>query len=748
MWSRLTFGLLLLGAGRAANAAPPDLLTFPSEIRLLGASHAFLERAYGRLCAPPLDDPEFVLSDVGFQLTRRFTEYSGDISGRMLGALNAAEALLGRESEMTKALCARFPQYQKADGHFGTDQDLKAQVDQARDMPILWGNGRLLLALSERCRRAPDPALRTAAERLGEYVLSTRPYYGLKENFERVGGQFASGFTTCYPSMIDGLVALAELTGEARFADEARFIAKLSLLDKEFKQHHSHGRLVAYRGMLDLDRLSGRAEFTSEVAAGCRRVTEEMILPTGGVTEMSDREYVRDEGCSEADWLRVNLLLWRATGETVYLDAAEHVLRNHLLVMQYSNGGFGHCTFNPLVKDGQTWPAGRVEHFCSDSYWCCSMHGAQVLTDAAEYAAVAAGNAICLTWLAETQSTFDIAGKKVSVRTEQVQPTTWRVTTGGAGESGVTLRLRAPGWSDSVLVNGVPNQAAQGWVEYPIKASDSSTITVEFSRGIRLAGPYAAAAREGEPRRVFAGPDLYCLTQPLLDRDFLPEDGVPVIYLAAEMPSEDTGRIPVLAEGREGRLQKALLEPLLGRTPGACWFLFDVRRVTPEDFAAKAPAALPPRALGPRIECLFASDQAYEVYLNGEKIFSGAGWSESPRVTAYAVPGVNTIAVITPAGIKVPGLIGMVLTGQETLVTQPGEWSAYAFGDTPPPALLTQSSVEGEALPLNDLGGFGAAPWKHTPAHYASTPARWIWPQDNTTGEGRTHFLFRRTFDL
>ncbi len=60
-----------------------------------------------------------------------------------------------------------------------------------------------------------------------------------------MGGLFASGFTTCYPSLIDGLVALGVATGEERFLDEAQFIGELSLRDQEFASRHSHGRLTA-----------------------------------------------------------------------------------------------------------------------------------------------------------------------------------------------------------------------------------------------------------------------------------------------------------------------------------------------------------------------------------------------------------------------------------------------------------------------------------------------------------------------
>jgi len=153
--------VLLIGAEGVADEAVP--VEAPQHIEAIGQTRVRLMRAADRLCAPPLDDIRFVLADVSLQMTRRFTNYSGDISGRLLGALNAADPILGRTSPMVARLVAKFPEYQKPDGHFGAKQDLDKLV-QIRDMPILWGNGRLLLALAERCRwssKAATASVRT-----------------------------------------------------------------------------------------------------------------------------------------------------------------------------------------------------------------------------------------------------------------------------------------------------------------------------------------------------------------------------------------------------------------------------------------------------------------------------------------------------------------------------------------------------------------------------------------------------------
>jgi DUF1680 family protein len=50
----------------------------------------------------------------------------------------------------------------------------------------------------------------------------------------------------------------------------------------------------------------------------------------GGVGEKFQVRSANDEGCSEADWLRLNLRLWKLTGETRFLDMAERLMLKQL----------------------------------------------------------------------------------------------------------------------------------------------------------------------------------------------------------------------------------------------------------------------------------------------------------------------------------------------------------------------------------------------------------------------------------
>jgi len=746
----MVHGVLLMGvmvltasSGSTPSAGP---LRPADRVEAVGESLARLKRAYDRLCSPPLNDPEFVLSDVGFQRTRRFTEYSGDISGRMLGALNSAGEILGCQSPMIDALIAGFRRYQKPDGHFGRDQDLHRGVNQARDMPILWGNGRLLLALAERHRCRPSEEVLTLARRLGEYAVSTRPHYGRKENFERVGGVAASGYTTCYPSLIDGLAALGDVCGDPRFLEEARFIAGLSLSDREFAKHHSHGRLTAYRGMLDLDRFTGKRDFIDAVASGYRRVLDDFILPTGGVTEYFDRTYDRDEGCSEGDWLRVSYLLWVATGRMEYLDAAEHVLRNHILPTQFSNGGFGHWVYLPL-SDGKTdYPYGGISNVGSESYWCCAMHCTQALADAVRWGVVTDGRRILITWLAEVRATFKPrdAASPITVGVERSGADSWKVSADLGPAGAMPLALRVPGWAEAIVVDGKRRTPENGWVVVEPKESGSMALQVLLPGEIRLHGPYRSQVEEGQPVRVFAGPDLYCLPEVHVGEKAAPRGAVPTLLIAAQRPVD--GQVPVLIEDGNGKRQRAALVPMSRRPAGGARYLFRVRRVDAETFGRLVDAAEAPPGTGRAVELEFGCDGECEVYLNGKLTHRHTGWDESPQVEVYSDRAENVLAVKARSGADRPGLIGVIRVGGRTVVTQPGDWTVVPATETVPADwLVNPEKGMDPAARLVDLGGFGAPPWNHTPADYAGTPARWIWAETPEKSP-RQWWLFRCRF--
>lgn len=719
-------------------------IRFADSVVPSGGTRLAIESAYRRLNSPPLNNLEFVLSDVGFQMKRRFTEYSGDISGRMLGALQAAAPLLDTESSMAAQLASELAGYQKADGHFGADQDLSGEVNQTRDMPILWGNGRLLLALCERQRIKPDPKLLAVARRIGDYAISTRPYYGKRENFEQVGGAYSSGFTTCYPSLIDGLAALAEVTGEAKYAEEGRFIARLSLLDRAFEKHHSHGRLTAYRGMLDLDRLAGKPEFLDTLIADCRTIREQFTLPTGGITELFDRTNIRDEGCTEADWIRVNLFLWRATGDPLYLDVAEGALRNHLLAVMWLNGGSGHRIFRSL-RDGQTaYPGGAIDARGADAYWCCCMHVAQILADIARWGIVVTDNKPTVTWLASGKWTFKIDGREVTVTTQRRGPTTWRVKANSPEPLNTVLRLRVPGWCRQISVDGKALTGVDGWADVPCRGGESAGYDITFAKEIRKACVYGSDVKPGEPLRLFLGADLMCLSDALVEDGVLNPDRVPTLRIASDAVEGNV--IPVIVESTD-KSKKCLtrLVPMSRRPAGGCVYLFNVVKTDLKEFKDMGE---PFAQNGIPVEVVMAASGQSETYLNGRLLARLSTLGEGLLMPVHAKVGQNELVVRVRADKEQGMLIGMIRTAGGVVSVTSSTLTATVGDDATLRKYLADPKARlGEPLTMKDLGELGIAPHFHMPADYLGTGARWIWP-DTTGQDAKTWYLVRWRFEI
>ena len=84
------------------------------------------------------------------------------------------------------------------------------------------------------------------------------------------------------------------------------------------------------------------------------------FLIYGGVLEYFGMKYDRDEGCSQADFLRLSLQLWQATGNLDYLERAERCMLNIFYAGQFETGDFGHRRFDetgyiPALGAGRAW---------------------------------------------------------------------------------------------------------------------------------------------------------------------------------------------------------------------------------------------------------------------------------------------------------------------------------------------------------------------------------------------------------
>jgi len=107
----------------------------------------------------PAYSEEFLLADVRPEPVRRFTKYSGDLSGRYIGALATSARTSGRSFPGLDTLVAKVIAMQKPDGYFGAGFNYDNPTDE--DLALLWAMGgywwgcwsTTVLPLSPRCWR-------------------------------------------------------------------------------------------------------------------------------------------------------------------------------------------------------------------------------------------------------------------------------------------------------------------------------------------------------------------------------------------------------------------------------------------------------------------------------------------------------------------------------------------------------------------------------------------------------------------
>lgn len=322
---------------------------------------------------------DFILADLSLkpEFKRRFTDFSGDISGRYLDVFSS----FPNENNPVKLheLMEEALQYQRPDGRFG-NPDLLFDPEKLAgpQMALLWGNGRLLVGLMKYYQMDRQSNVLTAAKKLGNFINGIAENCTRQEVMERLKNNNYMGYI-CFTQLMEGLVLLWDETKDDRYLQTASRV--FTLLPPPGKQH-SHGYLNTLLGTLMLYDRTDKAEqlkFVTDRYDEIVRSPEYLIY--GGVPEyfgsVGHGKVARDEGCSEADFLMLSLGLWKTTGKEVYLEKAEHCLINHLFANQYQTGDFGHRIIDPKIGYG-------LDEEIARSWWCCNFHALRALHETEE----------------------------------------------------------------------------------------------------------------------------------------------------------------------------------------------------------------------------------------------------------------------------------------------------------------------------------------------------------------------------
>ena len=476
-------------------------------ITLHGEVGAAADANMARFNAAPFDSMSWLRADLTGEkvsefdnnnasvMFRPFKNYSGDISGRFIEimALNAQSG--GATNPVFHELLTQVPKLQRAGGYFCSSGDIDWQqpIDRntkgasSKMMPALWGNARMLCGLIEASRAFPDDyTVLATAKKLGDFYVGIVPRFTNPARMAEYtnGTSYASGYVTCWFLAMEGLVKLSALTGDKKYLAAATRMAMFYKLLDRIPIDHSHGMLCNQVSLLLLYEATQDASYLRRVEQRWDELVQgDYTNPAGGIPEKCRVDGQRDEGCAEADWLRLNLELGRVTGKARYWDMAERNLHNQFLENESPTGGFGHH-FLTYDQDGVY---GFTKQFV-ESTWCCTYHGQIGFVNLRDHLLVRDAAALTCNFALDFTSK-DKDGTVVSKLLPTKAPgEVMRQRIRLDGLPATVVRIRQPQWADAITAVGADGVAISVVSKDGFCATAKPVTNVEF---IYAGGVYA-----------------------------------------------------------------------------------------------------------------------------------------------------------------------------------------------------------------------------------------------------------------
>jgi hypothetical protein len=428
--------------------------------------------------------------------------WGADYPGRWVGTMALLSGHTG-EDYSVRRVAERLIGYQQPDGGF-------SPYSSPTDYKEWFGMGRGLAGLVDYHAATGDEHALNAAHRLATHYADRYPSFG-------------PYMYECYSNALEGLVAVTRLTDDPRLRKAAQRMADCSMVFQHVWQSTTispqgrrspcggqiHCQLTTARGLLDLYELSGEARYLAPVLALHDYVCRNTLSIAGGVGFYFNRPE-ENEACADADWLRLNLQLWRLLGESRFLDLAEQTLINQIPFVQASNGAF--CYLRGLQnRSGAAFDV------------CCSHHVPRALWEVMRYAVTAEAGSLSVNLFLDATTAVPLVGGDDVVTLlsrVRIEPELFAVDLELAMASPATfaVRVRVPTWAGSGVASvdgdAVPSGNRPGEIVVERKWQNGTRITVSFPNRARLERGHRIGEHliHDDEAAVLFGPRVFCLT--------------------------------------------------------------------------------------------------------------------------------------------------------------------------------------------------------------------------------------------
>jgi len=462
----LTFLLLQCTGKKIDNA----VYIFPQNVELKGELANRIALTQKRLQVEHPFGVDFTIQDVArlHGKERRFEEYEGDISGRVLSGWSYSARLLNQRPEKLDSIATRILQFQNQDGSFGKDQQPMGWDYWGRQ---LWGHGRLLVGLVEYFKLTHDSRFKISAERLGDYLIRGISSWALENQDHH--------WFTNYTSLIESLMRLYEISPAEKYLSAAKQMAQFI---PEFGEYHSHGYLISLAGLAKLYQITGEKSYFQFLDETYWR----QLIPHARQIDGSMSEWfpvgLRTEGCSIVDWLRLNLYMWEITQDGVCLDEAEKTWLNALNFHQTGNGAFGHAE-----RDA-------IEYYSEyhESWWCCLMHGLFGYAEVLQNTFVGQQQNVWINFYQEMEADLNLPASLLSLQMKTKYPNDGNIYIKLITDKiqSITVHLRIPRWAKNFIikVNGkvTTQETKNGYFSITRNWKPNDVIELNFPMHLRL----------------------------------------------------------------------------------------------------------------------------------------------------------------------------------------------------------------------------------------------------------------------
>ncbi len=473
-----------------------------------------------RMSSYPCDLMDFVMIDLERPDNRYRQAYfcNGDLTGRLLEFLSCSEGVDGRYDPRLHELFERIYKQRQPDGYIGRYAAIPGSVSPEESPERAGAGSKHFSGLVRYYELTGDKRALEAALGQAELLWSVRDVWMEKK--------FVSW-------VIEPMARLWHITKDPRWMEFSGMVRDhIQPLGEE--KTHSHGYMTMVRGLQVMTLLTGDLSWNTIPDQSQKYIIEkQLVMPDGNIPEGFPTS-ARNEGCSIADWILLNLYQGLIHGDENSYEIAERALWNALAFNQLITGGFGHRRIAPN---------GYGVDNIHEAWWCCTQNGGYAMSEYARHTVTFRNDTVNVNFL--TPGEFEVLlpeDQSVRVRITTDYPSKAEATIEADDlPEDVMLKVRIP----SCVKNPVVNQMRTGnKLKVTLKGKIGHRIEQTNPGVILTYGPLVLVP----PKGVAVGGKLSGTTSDGIPEGYVPQsipEGIPVIMLETPPDADGFVKLPL-----------------------------------------------------------------------------------------------------------------------------------------------------------------------------------------------------------